>query len=290
MNFRKLPWYDYGERFSPFRAAVFVALFIPALWTAISYDLDRLGARPLTEAIHQFGDWTIRLIFIALVISPARIALQWPSLLQLRRMVGVAAFAYAAVHLSLYVVDESFAIPTVILEIILRIYLTIGFTTLLGLGVLAVTSTDGWQRSLGARRWQRLHRIIYAIALLAVIHFCLQSKLDEWEPTVMAGIYLWLMGCRLISARYGRGKLPLWSLAAASMAAAVLTALGEACYFWLAMGAPFGLVLNANLSLETGLRPAWVVLVSTSAIALLGSLRAMIKPRAKAALKVPSRA
>jgi len=285
MTWRKLPWYDYGERFSPAKAAVFLALFVPALWTAFAYASDQLGARPLTEAIHQFGDWTIRLIFIALAISPARIVLQWPFLLQLRRMVGVAAFAYVLIHFSLYVVDESLDLPTVAAEIVLRIYLTIGFAALLGLGALAITSTDGWQRKLGARRWQKLHRLIYPIAFLAVIHFCLQSKLDEWEPTIMAGIYVWLMTCRVITWRYGRGRLPLWAMAAASLAAAALTALGEAFYFWIAMGAPFLLVVAANWSLETGIRPGWVVLAGTGAIALLGAARHAMKRFAKSGLR-----
>jgi methionine sulfoxide reductase heme-binding subunit len=284
MNLRKLPWYDYREQFSPLKALVLAALFVPGIWTAVSYDLGLLGARPVTEAIHQFGDWAIRLIFIALAISPARIVLQWPQLLQVRRLVGVAAFAYVLVHLSLYVADEAFNIPTVVSEIVLRIYLLIGFTALLGLGVLAITSTDGWQRRLRARRWQKLHRIVYAIAFLAIIHFFLQSKLEEWEPTVMAGIYLWLMGCRAIVWRYGRGKMPVSALALMSVAAAVLTAVGEAFYFWIAMGAPFGLVLMANFSLETGLRPGWVVLASTGALTLLGALRGLIKPRSKARL------
>ncbi len=170
-------------------------------------------------------------------------------------------------------------------EIVLRIYLTIGFSALLGLGVLAVTSTDGWQRRLGARRWQKLHRIVYGIAFLAVIHFFLQSKLDEWEPMVMAGIYLWLMGCRALVWRYGRGKMPLPAMALMSLAAAALTALGEALYFWIAMGAPFALVLMANFSLDTGVRPGWVVLASTGALALLGALRGLIKPPSKARLR-----
>lgn len=285
MNLRKLPWYDYGGRFSLLKALVLAALFVPGLSTMIGFDLGFLGARPLTEAIHEFGDWTIRLIFITLAISPARIVLQWPQLLQVRRVVGVAAFVYVLVHLSLYIADEAFDIPTVASEIVLRIYLTIGFTALLGLGVLAVTSTDGWQRRLGARRWQKLHRIVYAIAVLAIIHYFMQSKLDEWEPTVMAGIYLWLMGCRALAWRFGRGKLPLVAMAAMSLAAGVLTALGEAAYFAIAMGAPFGLVLMADLSLDTGIRPAWVVLASTGAVALLGALRALIKRQAKARLR-----
>ncbi|HEY3919813.1 MAG TPA: protein-methionine-sulfoxide reductase heme-binding subunit MsrQ [Stellaceae bacterium] len=278
MNFRKLPWFDYSGRFSPLKASVFLALFIPGIWTAVSFQLDRLGARPLTEAIHQFGDWTIRLIFISLTITPARIVLQWPRLLEVRRMVGVAACVYVLTHLSLYTADEAFAFGTVASEIVLRIYLTIGFTALTGLCVLAVTSTDGWQRRLGGRRWQSLHRILYGIGLLAVIHFCMQSKLDEWQPTIMAGIFFWLMGCRVVSWRLGRGKLPLWSVAGLSLAAGLLTALGEAVYFWIAMGAPIGLVLQANLSLETGLRPAWVVLASTATIALIGWARATFWP------------
>jgi len=285
MNLRKLPWYDYGGRFSPFKAAVFASLFIPALWIAISYDRGLLGAEPFNAAIRQFGDWTIRLIFIAMVISPARIVLQWPALLEVRRMVGVAAFGYGATHLSLYVADQAFDIPTVVTEIVLRIYLAIGFIALLGITALAITSTDGWQRRLGARRWQKLHRIVYVIGLLAVIHYCLQTKLDEWEPIVMAGIFLWLMSCRVIGKRYGSGKLPLWTMACASILAWALTALGEAVYFWIAMGAPVMLVLNANLSLDTGLRPGWVVLVSTGAVVLLGAIRRRVKPRGKARLK-----
>jgi sulfoxide reductase heme-binding subunit YedZ len=288
MNARNLPWFDYGGRFAPLKAAVFVGLFVPAIWTAASYALDRLGARPLTEAIHQIGDWTIRFIFIALVISPARVVLQWPKLLELRRMIGVAACFYGLTHISLYTVDEAFAIPLVVSEIILRIYLTIGFTALTGLVVLAWTSTDGWQRRLGGRRWQNLHRIIYGIGTLAVIHYFLQSKLDEWEPTVMAGIFVWLMGCRLISWRLGRGKLPLWTVAGLSLGAGVLTAVCEAGWYWFSLGAPLDLVLQANLSLDTGVRPSLVVFVSTFAIALLGVIRATVWRPSKARKPKPA--
>jgi sulfoxide reductase heme-binding subunit YedZ len=288
MNFRNLPWYDYSARFSPLKATVFASLFVPVLWTAVSYAMDRLGARPLTESIHQIGDWTIRLIFISLVISPARIVLQWPKLLELRRMIGVAACLYALTHLSLYIVDEAFSLPLVVSEIVLRIYLTIGFTALTGLIVLAWTSTDGWQRRLGARRWQKLHRIVYLIGTLAVIHFFLQSKLDEWEPTVMAGIFVWLMSCRLVSWRLGRGKLPLWTVASLSLGAGVLTALCEAAYYWWSLDAPLDLVLQANLTFDTGVRPAVVVFASTFAIALLGVIRATVWRPSKARKPKPA--
>ena len=279
MNFRSLPWFDYGGQFAPLKAAVFVALFVPAVWTAVSFALDRLGARPLTESIHQIGDWTIRFIFISLVISPARVALQWPKLLELRRMIGVAACLLRPPAFARFISSTRHSQSrSVVSEIVLRIYLTIGFTALTGLIVLAWTSTDGWQRRLGARRWQKLHRIVYGIGVLAVIHYFLQSKLDEWEPTVMAGIFVWLMGCRLVNWRLGRGKLPLWTIASLSLGVGVLTAVCEAGYYWLSLGAPLDLVLQANLTFDTGVRPAVVVFVSTLAIAVLGAMRAMLWP------------
>src|SRR6202035_3514180 len=146
-------------------------------------------------------------------------------------------------------------------EIVHRIYLTIGFTAVLGLAALAATSTDGMIRRLGPRNWQRLHRLVYLIAVLAVVHYCMQSKLDLWEPTIIAGIYGWLMGYRLLCPFLAvRGRLRLFWLGALGVAAAVLTALGEAAYFWAAFGVDPMRVIAANWSLVTGVRPAAVVL------------------------------
>ena len=205
------PWTDHLGRLSPLKLAVFIALFGPALWLVLSFSQGWLQPRPFNEAIHQMGLWTIRLIFIALAITPLRQVLQWPPLISVRRMVGVAAFAYGLAHLSLYTADLSFNIAKVASEIALRIYLTIGFAALLGLAALAATSTDGMVRRLGARRWQRLHWLVYPIAGLAVVHFCMQSKLDEWEPTIMAGVLFWLLGYRMLRWALGvRGRLPLY--------------------------------------------------------------------------------
>src|SRR5690242_21190809 len=133
-------------------ALVFAALFVPAAGTAYGYLTDALGARPLIEANHQTGLWMIRFFLLALAITPLRQILQWPRLLLVRRMIGVAAFVYGLAHISLYTADEKFALGTVGSEIVLRIYLTIGFTALVGLGLLAATSTDGMVRRLGVRR------------------------------------------------------------------------------------------------------------------------------------------
>lgn len=274
----KLPWNDYSGRLSPLKLAVFVALFLPAAWVVLSLPLGWLGARPFTEAIHQIGLWTIRLIFIALLITPLRAMLQWPRLILVRRMVGVAAFAYALTHLSLYTASEAFDLGKVASEIVLRIYLTIGFAAVLGLAALAATSTDAMVRRLG-RRWQSLHRLVYVIALLAVIHYWMQSKLEVWEPTIMAGIYLWLIGYRLLVRFVAvRGRVPLVWLGGLAVTAAILTCLGEAAYFWLAYGVDPLRVVSANWSLDTGLRPAPIVLGLTLGLTAGGALRGLAVP------------
>lgn len=272
----KYPWNDYSRRLSPLKLVVFIALFLPAIWVLVAYPRGWLGARPTTEAIHQIGLWTIRFIFIALAITPLRSIVQWQRLILVRRMVGVAAFAYGVFHLLLYTADEAFDLGKVASEIVLRIYLTIGFVALLGLAVLAATSTDAMVRRLG-RRWYTLHRIVYVIALLAVIHYWLQSKLEVWEPTIMAGLYVWLMGYRLLASRLAvRGRLPLIWIGALGIAAAVVTAAGEATYFHFAYHAPVWRVVSANWSLMIGVRPAAVVLGLGAAVTLAGVLRGLI--------------
>ena len=275
------PWKDYSGRTSPLKLAVFIALFAPAAWTGLSFAMGWLEPRPFTAAIREIGLWTIRLIFIALAVTPLRGILQWPRLILVRRMVGVAACAYALTHLTLYIADQSFDLSKVASEILLRIYLTIGFTAVLGLCALAATSTDGMVRRLG-RRWQTLHRLVYLIALLAVVHFWMQAKLEVWEPTVMAGIYAWLMGYRLLLRFVAvRGRVPLLWLGPLGAAAAFLTALGEAGYFWAARGVDPLRVIPANWSLVTGVRPAAVVFALALTVMAAGLVRGLLTLPAK---------
>lgn len=276
------PWKDYSGRTSPLKLVVFVALFGPALWVALALSMGWLGARPLNEAIHQIGLWTIRLIFVALAVTPARQVLQWSRLLLVRRMIGVAAFAYALAHFSLYVVDQAFDLTKVATEIALRIYLTIGFVALLGLAALAATSTDGMIRRMGSRNWLRLHRAVYVIGVLAVVHYSMQSKLEQWEPTIMAGLLAWLLLYRLLHRWLAvRQRLAVQWVAALSVAAGALTALGEALYFQIAYGAPPMRVLAANGSLDLGVRPAVIVLGFGLVVTLAGALRMWMPSRGK---------
>jgi methionine sulfoxide reductase heme-binding subunit len=257
----KYPWNDYSRKLSPLKLTVFIALFLPASWTLFAFLTSNLGARPLNEAIHQQGLWTIRLILIALAITPLRAILQWQRLLLVRRMVGVAAFAYIMLHFALYIVDQNFNLLTVASEIVKRVYLTIGFIALVGLAVLAATSTDAMVRRLG-RKWQTLHRLVYVICVLGLIHYSMQSKLEQWEPTIADGIFVWLMGYRLLAWKFAvRGRLPLPWVAALGVVATLLTALGEAVYFLIAFAGRVTLstALATNFSLQLGVRPAVVV-------------------------------
>jgi sulfoxide reductase heme-binding subunit YedZ len=270
-----LPWNDYGGRLSPLKLVVLVGLLVPAGWVFSAYGFGLLGARPLNEAIHEIGLWTIRLVFLALAITPLRQVLQWPRLILVRRMIGVAAFAYVMIHFTLYAASQKFDLAQVASEIVLRIYLTIGFAALLGLAVLAATSTDAMVRRLGGKRWQLLHRLVYAIGVLAVIHYCFQSKLDLWQPTIMAGLLGWLFGYRVLLWRFGdRGRLGLAWVGALSLVAGIVTAVGEALYFRLAFHADPLRVLAADFSLRTGIRPALVVLAMGLAVTATGALRA----------------
>jgi len=147
-------------------------------------------------------------------------------LIDIRRMLGVGAFCYAALHISLYVVDQVFDLGKVASEIVHRVYLMIGFTALTGLAVLATTSTDGMVRRLGGSRWQSLHQIVYVIGFLALIHYFQQTKADVSAPTLVAGLFAWLMCYRIVVRRI-RGELSSAGIAVLSVVVAALTLLAQ---------------------------------------------------------------
>lgn len=275
------PWLDHSGRLSRFKLSVFVTLFVPGAWVALGLLLGTLGARPVNEAILETGLWTIRLLFIALAVTPLRIMLDWPRLLDVRRMIGVAAFAYGLAHLTLYTADEMFVLSRVVSEIVLRIYLTIGFVALLGLAALAATSTDWAVRRMGPR-WRQLHRAAYGIGVLAAVHFFMQAKADVAEPMMMMGLYAWLMGYRALARWKGRGgRLAAPWLAGLGIAAVAATALGEALWFWATMGVAPGRVLAVNFVAGAGFRPAWGVAAAVGLVLAGYALRRAFKQLAR---------
>lgn len=275
-------------RWSPEKIIAFVGACLPALWLAWqAWNGELNPARPVNEAIHDAGSWTIRFILLSLAISPARRLFMAPKLINMRRTLGVAAFCYAALHLTLYVVEQKYDLAKVASEIALRIYLTIGFVALTGLIALAVTSTDGMIKRLGGTRWNNLHTLIYPIAVLGIIHFLMQTKLDISESVMVAGFLFWLLGYRLIH-RYV-GAVTYVRQIALSIVAAVLTAIAEALWYGTTTGVPAWRVFSVNLDWQAAPRPAhWVLIVglAVTLAAFLWSLR----PQPAKARKIASRA
>jgi len=284
---RKLraPWRERNGRFSPLKAAVFAGLFVPALWIACLALTGALEPKVVTEMIHRTGQWTIRFLTLTLLITPLIRGARYPKLVAVRRMVGVAAFAYVAAHLFLYTVDQHFALAHVASEIALRFYLTIGFVAWLGLAALAATSTDAMIRRLGPK-WKTLHSLIYAIAALGLLHFMIQAKADVSEPVMMTGFFLILMMFRVF---LKRGAQPWAAALTAALLSSPLTALIEATWYHFVRHIPFLEVLAANLDPDMVFRPsAYVAAGGAAFVAITLLRRSPVRSRSSVAAAVPA--
>lgn len=272
------PWQDRAGRLQPLKLGVLLLLLAPL---ALVAQVGLTDPRWLNAMVHESGLWAVRFLFASLALTPLRATLAWPELALVRRMTGVAAACYAGLHLLLYIADMAFDLGKVLSEIWLRVYLTIGFAALLMLLALAATSTDGMVKRLGGRRWQALHRLVYPAAILAAIHFFLQSKLDIREPTIMAGLLLWLLAWRVVNRSGGAARSP-WVLLALALGAGLATAGLEALVVWWSNGIDPLRVLQANLGFARGLRPAWWVLAAGVAVALVAWPRQRAQQRRRA--------
>lgn len=166
------------------------------MWDVAVRGSDALGADPVAEIEHRLGLWALRLLMLALAITPLRQLTGWNALARFRRMLGLYAFAYASLHLLAYLVlDLRGDWQQLFEDIAKRPYITVGFLAWLLLVPLAVTSTRGWMLRLG-RSWVRLHRLAYAVAVLAVLHFWWLVKSDLREPALYAAIAALLLGWR----------------------------------------------------------------------------------------------
>ncbi len=263
------PWHDRAGRFSWLRACVLAAALSPGLVLLALLAGGELGAEPWKAATREAGTHAMRLLLVSLAVTPLRYLADWPKVVTLRRLLGLVALGYALLHLVLYTGHMAWNLADVASEIALRFYLTLGFGVLLGLCVLGWTSTDGWQRRLG-RRWKRLHKGVYLLAALGIFHAFLQAKSRADSAVVLAGIFVWLMGWRL---------LPGWARAhgLALAGLAVVAAVGAAGLEWgwyaATTNLPAARILAANLDPGAGLRPAQGVLVAGLLVAALTALR-----------------
>jgi sulfoxide reductase heme-binding subunit YedZ len=263
---RHLPWSDRNGRFSLLRATVFVAVWVPAALLIQRWATGDLGPRPLAEAIHVAGDWAVRLLLVAVAITPLRHLSGSARLIGVRRMIGLAALAYALLHVLLWAADLAFAPASLAFEIAVRPYLTLGFVAVVGLVALGVTSTDGQVRRLGAARWKRLHGLVHPILILALVHLFLQSKLDLSQGAILSGI---AFGGLALRTTIGRGRpLGLAAVAIAGTAAVLGGAAAEAVWFVLKTGRSVVPLLEANFAFEARIAPAWFAGAITLGVAV----------------------
>ena len=164
-------------------------------WLAWKSDL---GANPIERVEHFTGDWTLRLIVATLAITPLRKLLRLPELIRFRRLIGLFAFFYACLHFLAYIgLDQFFDMAAIWKDIAKRPYVTAGFTGFLAMIPLAVTSTVGWIRRLGGKRWQRLLRVIYLTAIAGVIHYYWLVKSDVRLPVFYGVLVALELGFRV---------------------------------------------------------------------------------------------
>jgi len=171
---------------------------LPLLLLLYRFLTDRLGPNPISYATNLLGDTTLRLLLASLALTPLRILFGIAWHMSLRRLLGLFAFFYVCLHFTVWIaVDHFFDWGELAADIVKRPYITVGMLALTLLVPLAATSTSGMIKRLGARNWQRLHRLVYLIGLLAVLHYLWLAKKGVNDPYLYAGILAVLLGIRL---------------------------------------------------------------------------------------------
>jgi methionine sulfoxide reductase heme-binding subunit len=187
------------------RRGIKIPLFILCLvpvsllaWKAFHQDL---GANPIEFITHATGDWTLRFLAITLAVSPLRRLLGLPELIRFRRMFGLFAFFYGCLHFMTYLwLDKFFDFHEIVKDVWKRPFITAGFLGFISMAPLALTSTAGWIRRLGGRRWQMLHRLVYLTAIAGVVHYYWLVKSDVRKPLLYGSIVLVLLAERAVTA------------------------------------------------------------------------------------------
>ena len=183
-----------GKKIKP---VLFILLLIPLTFLIYRYFTGGLGANPIETINRYTGDWALRILLLTLVFSPLIRITRWNNIIQYRRMFGLFAFFYVCVHLTSYIVlDQFFDFKEIINDVIKRPFITVGFSAFVLLVPLAITSTNKMVERL-QYRWIQLHRLVYIIAIIAVLHFWWMVKIDTREPMIYAIILAILLGIRL---------------------------------------------------------------------------------------------
>ncbi|HMI86475.1 MAG TPA: protein-methionine-sulfoxide reductase heme-binding subunit MsrQ [Polyangiaceae bacterium] len=184
------------------KPGVFVACLLPLVKLGVDAARDHLSPNPIAESMNRLGFWTLTLLLASLAATPLKTFFGWTAQMRVRKMVGLFAFFYAALHFTTYLaLDQAFDFSDIGADIVKRKFITIGFAAFVTLVPLAVTSTDAAVKRLGFRRWKRIHRLVYVAAVLGVVHFVWRVKADYLEPALFALTLTVLLFARFVPAR-----------------------------------------------------------------------------------------
>ncbi|MCG5240968.1 sulfite oxidase heme-binding subunit YedZ [Azospirillum doebereinerae] len=179
------------------KPVVFAVALVPLFWTLWLAYSGELGAEPVLESVKQSGLWALRFLLVALAVTPLRMLTGVAALARFRRMIGLFAFFYAAVHLSTYIgLDQYFDWPAIWKDIVKRPYITVGMGAILILTALALTSTNGMVKRLGGKRWRALHKGVFVAGLAGCLHFIMLVKGWQTTPLVYAALCVGLLAFR----------------------------------------------------------------------------------------------
>ncbi|MCX4188082.1 sulfite oxidase heme-binding subunit YedZ [Methylophaga sp. OBS4] len=189
------------------KVILFIVCLLPLMFLIWGLFADQLGANPIEKLTRSSGLWALRFLLITLCITPLRWLTHINQLIRFRRMLGLFAFFYAFVHMLLYLgLDQFFDVDEIIRDIIKRPFITIGFISFTALLPLVITSTNKMVKRLGGKRWRRLHRLTYFVAMASCIHFLMLVKADIREPVIYIILLTVLLGMRLLR-HYQQKKL-----------------------------------------------------------------------------------
>ena len=179
----------------------------PLGYLVACFTTGTLGTNPIDFVTRTLGDWTLRLLLASLAMTPLRIVTGRAAPIMLRRLLGLFAFTYATLHFAVWIVlDFFFDWAQMAADIVKRPFITVGVTALLLLTTLAATSTAGMIKRLGARRWRRLHRLVYVIAVLGVLHYLWLAKVGVRTPWIYIAVLALLLGVRIFDAVRRRSR------------------------------------------------------------------------------------
>ena len=187
-----------------------IVIFLTCLTPLVLLALGDLGPNPVEKITHTTGDWTLRFLVCTLAVTPLRRVFEAPEIIRFRRMLGLYAFFYGLLHLATFLwLDKFFDFSEILKDVAKRPFVTAGFTALLLMVPLAITSTAGWIRRLGGARWRKLHRLVYVSAAVGVIHYYWLVKSDIRKPVFYGSLVAILLLARVAAARRRTPAKPL---------------------------------------------------------------------------------